>query len=215
MGMAGTWMGWLLYEAIQSTAPPERPAPLPIAAAPAPPTTPPVPAPSPTAKGPTRPLVQPDKAGHLEGPDAECRLGPLKDTRTTLTGRIGLLVVDAIDNATLDATGLDAREVLVHGNIDHGSIVVLRAPGGCIGVEGKVDGDSKVSLTARQVDLRGSVRGARTTVTVRLTGGGTLRFKELAGEAQLAYWKNADGGPSPTVEGGIIREGAQLLLKKE
>jgi hypothetical protein len=139
----------------------------------------------------------------------------VKNTSVALTGRIGVLVVEAIDNAKFDAMGLEAREIIVTGPIDHSSIVVLRSPGGRIEVGGRLDGASTVSLTAHQVDLRGSVRGTGTSVTVRLTGGGTLRFAEIAGTAQLFYRRHAAGDPPPIVEGGVIREAGRLLLKKD
>jgi hypothetical protein len=165
-------------------------------------------------------------------------VAPLADGAVViLTGRVRKLHVDGIDTrSTLDASGLQAKEIVVSGKIDRRSTVRLNAGGGSVEVRGKIEGESRVEiaasggsvvftepsaskidgnaqvfLTARSVDLRGPLNGTETRVVVTLTDGGTLRFKEIAGAALLCYRKNAPGDPAPRIEAGVIQGAAQLI----
>jgi hypothetical protein len=148
----------------------------------------------------------------LDRPDGTCTLGALRGgSRMKLTGRVRTLRVGAVDaGSLLDASGLEAREVVFTDRVGGRSTVKLRAPGGTVEFHDRVDGDAQVFVTARAVEFRGVIKGRRTHVLVTLTRGGRLRFREIAGSTRLHYRKAAPGDPEPRVEAGAVTGRAEL-----
>jgi hypothetical protein len=165
----------------------------------------------------------------------------LGQTELTLRGKVKTLRVGAIDGkAVLDASGLEAEEVLFEGRIGGGSTVKVNAPGGRVQfkskVEGgsrvevhapdgsvsfrlptsavkdgsKIDGDSQVNVTARDAYFRGMVNGPATQVQVTLTKGGWLRFEEVSGGARLHYRKADPEDPQPDLHPGSVHSGGEF-----
>jgi hypothetical protein len=214
MAVAGAWLGWLLFQAILSVAalPNSQPTSAPVAATPLAP-------PPPTEKSHVIPAAfvkpaPPPRGGHperIEQPEGEYRVEPLGGAVITLSGHVGRLHVDLVENSKLDASGLEAKEIVLVGRIDSRSILLLNAPAGKVEFRNSIAGDSAVIVTAREVDLQGLITGGKTSVKAKLTSGGTLRFKEISGAAQLKYRKQTDGDAAPTIVGGTIREEARLI----
>jgi hypothetical protein len=143
--------------------------------------------------------------------------------------------------STLDASGLTAKEIIFTDKIDGRSTVKLNAPNGSVDfrkkVDGqstlevvaaggtvtfshpggflkegsKIDGKSKVRITAKVVDFKAKIDGGpETHVLVTLTAGGTLRFKEINGKCRLHYRKADAKDPDPSIEAGTIDGQAEL-----
>lgn len=183
--------------------------------------------------GNDRRLDRPDGEYHI---GAILRGTTLKLSGKVKTLRIG--IVD--DQSTLDASALEAREVFFAGRIAGGSTVKVRAPGGRVEFKSKVDGesrlevdapggfvsfteatqlpregskidgDSRVAVTAKVADFRGILNGERTRVVVTLTKGGLLFFRELDGSATLQYRKADPRDPNPRILGGEVHGAARL-----
>jgi hypothetical protein len=168
----------------------------------------------------------------LNRPQGEYRTGAVTGgTTLKVAGRVRTLKVGPVDgSSTLDASALEAREVLLTGKIDHATIK-LRAPHGRVefraGVGGdsrvdvdapggtvvfgeppregsKIDGDTRLTVTAREVDFRAAIDGPHTRVVVTLTGGGVLAFRAVGGGSLLHYRKADPNAPNPRVIGGTI-----------
>jgi hypothetical protein len=177
----------------------------------------------------------------LDRPDGEYRIAALRGTALKLSGRVKTLRIGIVDaGATLDASALEAQEVIVAGRIDGGSTVKLRAPRGRVEFKSKVDGesrlevdapegtvaftdptqlrregskidgDSHVTITAKTADFRGAINGTRTRVVVTLTKGGLLYFREISGSVRLQYRKADPRDPDPRVLGGQVHGAAKL-----
>jgi Protein kinase domain len=143
--------------------------------------------------------------------------------------------------STLDASGLTAKEIIFTDKIDGRSTVKLNAPngsvdfrkkvdgqstlevvaaggtvtfsdpGGFLNAGSKIDGKSKVRITAKVVDFKAKIDGGpETHVLVTLTAGGTLRFKEINGKCRLHYRKADAKDPDPSIEAGTIDGQAEL-----
>ncbi len=159
-----------------------------------------------------------------------------------LKGRAKSLKLAAVDGgASVDASGLVAAEIVVDrvdgnstvklnapegqvtfaGKVDGKSTVVVHAPGGLVrfpnatvtGQAGsKIDGSSRVSITAKRVELRGDINGQATRVTVVLTRAGALRVATVQGTAVLEYrmensgWSISDVTVGPTAPGATVRD---------
>ncbi len=155
-------------------------------------------------------------------------------TVVKITGKIGTLNVTGADGlATLDASELEAKRIFVTGPINGNSTVALSAPSGLVDLKKQVDGNSTlrieapggkvvfdkgtningnshVTITARQVGLPGYLDGPETSVDVTLTGGGQLTYGDLKGASRIHYKKAAAGDPDPVVEGGRIGRRAEV-----
>ncbi len=151
-----------------------------------------------------------------------------------LAGKIGTLNVTGADGlATVDASNLEAKRIFVTGPINGNSMVALNAPNGLVDLKKQVDGNSTlrieapdgkvvfdkgtningnshVTITAREVGLPGYLDGRETLVEVTLTGGGELRYGDLKGYSRIHYKKAAAGDPDPVVEGGRIGRRAEV-----
>jgi hypothetical protein len=153
--------------------------------------------------------------------------------KTLLVGRVD-------EGSTLDASGLRARQIIFTDRIGGGSTVRLSAPGGEVRfparVDGgstleveapggtvtfstpstpdkpgsKIDGNSQVKITAKQVEFRGLITGEATRVVVRLTRGGVLVYREVAGKSVLQYRRDHRADPSPTLRPGRVHAAAKV-----
>ena len=138
------------------------------------------------------------------------------------------------NGAVLDASQLQASGGTVTGRITDGSVLKVNAPAGAVHVsqkidgrsavelnapggevtftttttssrEGsKIDGGSKVSVTARAVELKGDIAGSDTRVSVTLTEGAWMKFTAVTGKAVLEYKSQAAGRPEPEIVMGSV-----------
>lgn len=159
-----------------------------------------------------------------------------------LHGKAKVLKLPAVEGgAIIDATKLVAAEVHVE-RVDGGATVKLNAPEGVVTFAGKVDGKStvevnasggtvrfpsptlpgqdgakidggsKVSITAKRVELRGDITGPATRVTVTLTRAGALRVATVQGTAVLEYrmenagWSISDATVGPVGPAATVRD---------
>jgi len=237
-------------EGVASSSQPAGPATQP-AIAPTVPMVASVPPPKPAVTAPTQ-EPKPPKAPEeiVEGPDrridkpeGQYTLEPLvAGERITLCGRVKTLKLNVVNGgATVDASALEAREIILTDAVNGHSAVKLNAPNGRVefrkaingqstvevnapngtvifveaparpGGEGaEINGESKVTITAKDVELRSSVNGTFTRIAVTLTKGGKLRFHQLAGAVVLEYRKSDPHDPDPIVEPGNIVAAAKL-----
>lgn len=157
-----------------------------------------------------------------------------------VSGKVETLKVGRVDGkSTLDASGLEAQEIVVAGPVDGRSTVKLRSPGGSVEFRGAVSGQSRVEVdahggrvifagpaasgrggaeingecrvevTAREVEFRSPISGTSTRVEVTLTRGGRLAFSEIAGNSRLYYRKADSDDPDLRVEAGAVKPPAK------
>jgi hypothetical protein len=157
-----------------------------------------------------------------------------------LRGKVRVLRVAGLEaGAVLDASDLEADEVIVNGKIDGGSRLWVKAPNGRVtfraridgrsrvGVNApggwvafspeaadgaKIDGGAQVSITGKAVRLDGTIGGSGTKVSVSITAGGSLVFRELVGPSRLEYGTADPDDPEPSVTAGRVAPPA--VLKK-
>jgi hypothetical protein len=165
-------------------------------------------------------------------------------THVKLRGATGTLrVLGVSGNSSLDASDLDAREIIFTGEIDGRSSVKLLAPNGRIEFRGLVTGRSQVTITAvngivifgnpadsaprtiiddscrltiitGELNLAGTVTGMSTELFVGFPGEGVLKFRELAGNTRLVYDRAVGNFPEVHVEAGKIAEQAKLIRNR-
>jgi hypothetical protein len=202
----------------------------------------PVPTPAPETAQPPRntdSVIVKGEDRLLNLPNGDYAVEDLRGGRVRLRGKVKALTVAAVDGATLDASELDAEEVVFIRSISRGATVRLRSPHASVEFRGTIDansnvdvetpngkvtfvpaavgdkapaieGEARVRIVARDVDIRGIVSGVTTQVLVCLTNGGSLRFEGLDGRVRMQYRK-ADGAVSePRIEPGWVRAGAQF-----
>jgi hypothetical protein len=146
-----------------------------------------------------------------------------KGERIVLRGRVKTLRVNGLDaGAILDASALRADNVHVGGKIDGRSTLRVNAPDGVVRVlapvGGKsevridapggevkftrggdaIEGGSTVTITGRNVELRGDVNGIETKVAVNIPGTGSLKVADVRGIATVEYRVAGDGTPEVT-----------------
>jgi hypothetical protein len=185
--------------------PPLPPPPSPKTPDPLPPTVDPLPSfPQPKEKpNPFRPTGPPSLV--LDNPDGETRPVVRPGGHLVLTGKVKRLVIPGLlAGAVLDASRLEAGDVVVAGPIDGGSRIVVCAPGGVVRFRGRVDGESVVEVTARSVAFDEAISGAGTRVRVTLTSGGELAFSTVTGGSRLEYRKANPGDPVPKLTAGLV-----------
>ena len=148
-----------------------------------------------------------------------------------------LMIRDVNDKSLLDASACEAREIVLTGAVNSRSTVKLNAPHGSIEFFGEVNdhsqieinapggkvlfkargdsiinGDSQLTIVARDVELRGAVNGLETQLAVTLTKDGSLKFARLNGEVRL-HWRKADASdPMPRIDAGEIGRTAQFRM---
>ncbi len=173
----------------------------------------------------------------LDAPDGIAEILPLDgDTRLTLTGRVKVLRVGAVNgNTLLDTTGLVADEVVFVGDLNGSPTITVKAGvrvrvekvvegavnltadagGGEIvfAEKGEVRGGAVLALTAKRVDAQALIGGGA-KVGVTLTSGGSLRTR-LMGEGATVEYKAACGNADKlTIETGELRGGAKVVPAK-
>ena len=178
----------------------------------------------------------------IENPAGEYALESLNaGARVRLRGKVKTLRIGPVNGeSTLDAAGLEAREVILDKEINGGSTVRLQATEGSVEFRGAVNGrskvyvdapggkvtfvrppgagqagaeiggDSKVTIRAKDVDFQCPIGGSETRVTVVLTRGGSLRFSEISGRSRLLYRRAEQKDPEPLVSRGTIRSQAEV-----
>ena len=172
----------------------------------------------------------------LTDPAAEFNVPPLaQDELLKLTGRVKCLRVSSMDgSAMLDASELDADEIIVTGPIDGGTSLRLSAPQGRVALTGIVAGGTKVeiqagdgvvvlgtdaqnsifggahlNITTRELNLQGAASGGA-EIAVNFTKGGSLRFAQLNEGAHVVFQKQNASDPDPRIEAGTITGGASV-----
>jgi hypothetical protein len=170
----------------------------------------------------------------LNNPEGQYAVEGLdRKSRLTLRGKVKTLKVGMVaDGSVLDASGLEAREIVLTDRIDGGSTVRLSAPRGRVELHARVDGGStleveapdgrvsfvvpsgpvspgsridgnaQVRITARDVLFAGTISGEKTHVLVTLTRDGSLTYREVAGNSRLHYRRAHRADPAPTERPG-------------
>jgi hypothetical protein len=188
-----------------------------IVPAPVPPVMRDPPKPRPERRGPVvRIDVRETRERHIDNPDGTVLVTDMnRDDRLTLTGRVGLLKIGTVaGKATLDASGLQAEEIHITGDISESVEVKLNAPNGAVtvgghvvgnarliinapggevivaGNSGRLDGGAEVTVTAKFVDVKCPMSG-RARLVVTMTGGGTATLGPVHDRAAVVY-KPAD-----------------------
>jgi hypothetical protein len=143
-----------------------------------------------------------------------------KGERLVLRGKVKTLRIEGLDGgAILDASALQVQSVFVGGTIDGRSSLKVNAPNGVVlvaaTVGGKsaieihapggevkfsrggntIDGGSTITITGRNVHLRGDVNGIETKVTVNIPGTGSLTVAAVRGIARVEYRVAGEGVP--------------------
>jgi hypothetical protein len=190
--------------------------------------------PEPIPPNPFRPAAPLEM--RLDNPDGESTPVVKPGGNMVLRGRVKVLRVPGLESgAVLDASELEAAEVIVAGKIDGGSRLWVKAPNGRVTFQGridsratvdvqapggtvtfanpttvardgsKIDGGAVAEVTARVVEFHGRITGDGTRVVVSLTAGGRLAFAEIDGLARLEYRKADPDDPDPAVSWGTVR----------
>lgn len=207
-------------EVVEAPAPPAEPPPVP-APSPDPAPTPVTPTPTvPTAKekdkekpNPFRPVGPPPPI-LLDNPDGETSGVVRPGGHLILVGKVKRLVVPGLQaGAVLDASRLEAAEVVVVGPIDGAAKLIVRAAGGSVRLRGKVDGGSVVDVTGRVVQFDEPIGGAGTRAIVTLTSGGELTFAAVGGSSRLEYRRANPADPAPKlVVGRVVPPGVFVAV---
>jgi hypothetical protein len=195
--------------------------------------------PNPDPANPFRPAAPP--AEKLDNPAGVASPVVRPGSSLVLRGKVRTLRVAGLESgAVLDASDLEAEEVIVVGKIDGGSKLWLKAPNGRVtfrarvdgrsrvGIEApggsvafvpegasdgaKIDGGAQVEITAKSVRLDGTIGGAGTRVAVSVTAGGSLAFREIVGSSRLEYGTADPDDPEPSVTRGKVA--APAVVKK-
>ena len=175
---------------------------------------------------------------HFDQPDDTIALPDLNSgDRIVLTGKIRVLRLGSVNgNASVDASGLIAEEVIITGDLNGEALVRLNAPGGKVKIGGYVMGAAKLTVVAPggEVLVAGNsgclTGGALATVTAKrvvvagwmsggaklnitLTTGGVLKLTRLQEGAIVTYRKAAVSDPALAVERGQLKGGAKVIAR--
>ena len=136
--------------------------------------------------------------------------------------------------STLDASQLEAKEIVVVQGIFNDSTVKLNAPNGSVEFRGPLNGrvkvfitapkgtvtfkanaaqitnEAKVTVTAGSIACNDLIHGSNTQLTATLTSGGYLYLKEVANGSKVQVKKANPNDPELKIEPGIIRDQAEL-----
>lgn len=139
-------------------------------------------------------------------------------------------------NGAIDASALVAEEVVITGDLNGDAVVTLNAPGGKVTIGGYVVGSAKLTViapggevfvlansgqfaggsttkvTAKRFDIAGKLGGGA-KVHVTLTAGGSLKLTSADEGALVTYKKAAASDPPLTIERGVIRGGAKVIVE--
>lgn len=163
-------------------------------------------------KRPTTKLIVLDNLMKINDPDGEFTAATVNGGQTIiLIGIVKTLKIAAVnERSVLDATGLEAQEIILIGTINGGSTVKLHAPGGSVVFLGEINDRANVDVLAKDVDLRGAVNGTQTQLKIMLTKDGSLKFRRLNGGVSLHYQKADASDPEPRIDAGEIDARAEL-----
>jgi hypothetical protein len=86
----------------------------------------------------------------LKDPDGTFKVGSIRDnTKVKLTGKIGKLMVSALDqNGVLDASALEAKEIVIVKRINGQATLLLNAPKGKVVFLAEIGGQTQVAVHA-------------------------------------------------------------------
>lgn len=163
-------------------------------------------------------LPFPTRAGQhivLKGKAKVLRLASVEGGSTVDASALsaGQIHVSKIDGGSTVKLNAPDGVVTFAGKVDGRSVVEVNAPGGevlfSIPTNGqqegsKIDGGSKVSITAKQVSIRGDIGGPATRVSVVLTRSGMLRVSTVQGTAVVEYRSANSGWSYATVTIGPV-----------
>ncbi|HEY1187813.1 MAG TPA: zinc ribbon domain-containing protein [Gemmata sp.] len=227
-------------------APEPAPTPAPEPKAPQPPAAPPneneTPAPGPNKDAP-RPIgvvmkVDPRIAPHrhFDRADDTAALADLDGRdHVVLTGRVrGLRIGSVNGKGSIDASGLEAEEITITGDLNNEAVVALHAPNGKVTLGGYIGGTAKLTVTApggevvllarsgrltgsavatvtaKRVEVAGQMFGTAKLRTT-LTAGGSLKLTTLEEGATVTYKKAAATDPPLVVDKGTVRGRAKVI----
>jgi hypothetical protein len=144
------------------------------------------------------------------------------------------------DGATLDATGLRVETILMDGGVNGRSTVKLAAPKGRVHLRGSINGESTVTIDApdgvvilsgpngsskdvdiingesklkivtRELELQGVINGTQTLLDVTFTKQGRLTYHLLQGQSRVDYRRADPADPQPVIAGGKLLAGAKV-----
>lgn len=175
-------------------------------------------------------------------PDGEHVIESLNGGETVrLAGKVRTLRINSVnEESLLDASRLEAREIIVSGSINGRSTVKVHAPNGRFELRGSVNGQSELELRVPNGKVLfgtpsttsggggGEVNGESqviiaakdvdlggkitggTSIKVTLNAGGKLQFRSITGNAHIHYRKTRAEGPVPIVEQGTITGAAEV-----
>lgn len=156
----------------------------------------------------------------------------LNSGATVLLGTARALKLrDINDQSTLEASTLGAHSIVLTGAVNSGSAVKLHAPNGSVEILGEINdrarieiaapggkvrfnaainGEARLAITARDVEFRSAINGAKTQLDITLTKAGSLQFTRLNGGVRLHYRKADAGDPEPRIGAGVVDERADF-----
>jgi hypothetical protein len=174
---------------------------------------------------------------HIDIADAEVRVPDLHgEHQIVLRGKARVLNLGSLHGrVSVDASKLDVREVQISGDLHGDAQLMVSAPNGRVSVNGfvigsakltvlapggavllaessRLDGGSTVTVTAKELTVRGPMLGG-TKLSATLTSGGALKLTTLEGGATATYRKEKPSDPAPVVERGDVRGGAKVIAE--
>jgi hypothetical protein len=175
------------------------------------------------------------KVRRFNDPAAEYRQSPLNGhEHVKLVGKIkALRIGDVNGSSVLDASQLEAGEIIVEGAINGETTIKLNAPSGKVHLTKDVNGTAVVEINApggsvtlrqdrtaigggtnlyiatRELLLRGTANGG-TRISVMFNRNGFLKFQKMDGGAQATWFKAEASDPDVQVDSGEIRAGATI-----
>jgi len=195
----------------------------------------------PDERQPLRAAVNPRYTGNeiiLDDPEGEFVVDAIPvGQQRKLSGKVRRLRVSGNigQRAFLDATRLQAKEILVEHTVGMDAQVKLNAPNGWVEFRGPIqtrsrlfvtapDGtvsfhsnvgslqpDTQVTVTAGNIEFANAIQGWNTVVDVTVTSGGRLKFKELTNGARLHYRRADPRDAAVAIVPGSVRAQAELL----
>ncbi len=134
-----------------------------------------------------------------------------REDRLTLTGKVRLLKIGSVGGkAILDASGLEAEEIVITGDLNATAIVKLNAPNGKVTIgghvtgsanltvtaaggdvilsagSGKFDGGAEATVLAKRLEVKGLLSGSAKLI-VTLTEGGSAAIGAVEDKAMVIY----------------------------
>ena len=159
--------------------------------------------------------------------------------RMILRGRLRHLTIGTVEaGSVVDASGLVAQKIVLHkvdnsivklkvpngevaviSPIVNGSEVVIDAPNSEVvfrsngsGKEPRIEGGSRVKVTARQVMVTTSITGEGTHFDVTLDNGGSLKIPKVEGSTVVEYRKSSPENDPPRID--IATTGPKATVRR-